>query len=153
MEIYYCDKWSTVKKKPWNRLEESAAMIRHNNRQDYTAILCEGGMPRHLVNVTDQWVSVSFLDEQLRAYLHYDFIVKEDKLFLKTAMYWEYEGATDTETKRMIVGYHENGRIAMEQSDFVKGEREERETQDDVSRNWDTYPAFGEYLHLCREER
>ena len=51
----------------------------------------------------------------------------------------------------MILGYQENGHIAMEQKDSKTGEVEERETKDDVSRNWDTFPEFGQYLYLCKE--
>ncbi|WP_019537616.1 hypothetical protein [Paenibacillus ginsengihumi] len=154
MEIYYCDKWSNIKKKPWNIIDEKTARFNHEGRQEYTAVLSDGGQPKYLVNVTDKWVSVSFLDDLLRKYLHYDFLVKGDnRLFLKTVMYWEYEGDTETELKSMIFGYQENGYIAMEQRDAKTGEVEERETEDDVSRNWDSFPEFGQYLHLCREER
>ena len=67
-----------------------------------------------------------FLDDFLRKYLHYDFIVKEDnRLFLRTIMYWEYDG--DTQLKSMILGYQENGHIAMEQKDSKTGEVEERD--------------------------
>lgn len=93
-----------------------------------------------------------FLDDFLRKYLHYDFIVKEDnRIFLRTIMYWEYDG--DTQLKSMILGYQENGHIAMEQKDSKTGEVEEREIKDDVSRNWDIFPEFGQYLYLCKEER
>lgn len=154
MQIEYCDKWSNIKKKPWNVLDEDTARIYHEKSQSYTAILSEGGQPTYIVNVTDKWVSVSFLDDLLRKYLHYDFIVKEDnKIFLRTIMFWEYEEETENETKSMIFGYQENGHIAMEQRDSKTGETEERETEDDVSRNWDYYPEFGSYLHLCKEER
>lgn len=154
MEICYCDKWSNIKKKPWNIMDENVASINHKNRQPYTAVLSDGGQPRYIVNVTDKWVSISFLDDFLRKYLHYDFIVKEDKkIFLRTIMYWEYEADTDTELKSMIFGYQENGHIAMEQRDSKTGEIEERETEDNVSRNWDVYPEFGEYIYLCKEER
>lgn len=154
MEICYCDKWSNIKKKPWNIINESTASIKHENHQPYTTILRDEEQPKYIVNVTDKWVSVSFLDEFLRKYLHYDFIVKEDKrIFLRTIMYWEYECDTDIELKRMILGYQENGHIAMEQRDCKNGEIEERETEDDVSRNWNLYPRFGEYAYLCKGER
>ena len=91
-----------------------------------------------------------FLDDFLRKYLHYDFIVKEDnRLFLRTIMYWEYDG--DTQLKSMILGYQENGHIAMEQK-ILKLEVEERETKDDVSRNWDTFPEFGN-TYICAKKR
>lgn len=154
MQIEYCDKWSNIKKKPWNVLDEDTARMYHEKRQSYTAILSERGQPTYIVNVTDKWVSVSFLDDLLRKYLHYDFVVKEDnKIFLRTIMFWEYEEETENEIKSMIFGYQENGHIAMEQRDSKTGEIEERETEDDVSRNWDYYPEFGDYLQLCKEER
>lgn len=68
-------------------------------------------------------------------------------------MFWQYEEETENETMSMIFGYQENGHIAMEQRDSKTGEIEERETEDDVSRNWDSYPEFGSYLYLCKEER
>ncbi|WP_102691529.1 hypothetical protein [Rummeliibacillus pycnus] len=152
MEIYYCDKWSNIKKKPWNIIDENTAKTLHENSHPYTAVLSDGEQPKYLVNVTDKWVSVSFLDDFGRKYLNYDFIVKEDnRIFLRTIMYWEYEG--DTQLKSMIFGYQENGHIAMEQRDSKTGEVEERETKDDVTRNWDIFPEFGQYLYLCKEER
>ncbi|WP_242220236.1 hypothetical protein [Bacillus cereus group sp. BfR-BA-01380] len=152
MGIYYCDEWSNIKRKPWNIIDEKTASTLHENCQSYTAVLSDGGQPKYLVNITDKWVSVSFLDDFLREYLNYDFVVKDDnRIFLRTIMYWEYEG--DTELKSMIFGYQENGHIAMEQRDSKTGEIEERETKDDVSRNWDCFPEFGQYLYLCKEER
>ncbi|HDR7670607.1 hypothetical protein [Bacillus wiedmannii] len=152
MEIYYCDKWFNIKKKPWNIIDENVAKTLHEKRHSYTAVLNDGEQPKYLVNVTDKWVSVSFLDDFLRKYLHYDFIVKEDnRIFLRTVMYWEYDG--DTQLKSMILGYQENGHIAMEQKDSKTGEVEEREIKDGVSRNWDVFPEFGQYLYLCKEER
>ena len=41
-----------------------------------------------------------------------------------------------------------SGCIAMEKRDFKTGSVEEQETEDDVSRDWDSYPEFGDYLHL-----
>lgn len=54
MEIYYCDKWSNIKKKPWNIIDENAAKILHGNRHSYTAVLNDGEQPKYLVNVTDK---------------------------------------------------------------------------------------------------
>lgn len=154
MEICYCDKWSNVKKKPWNIIDENLASINHKNRQPYTVVLSDEGKSKYVVNITNKWVSVSFLDDFLRKYLQYDFIVKEnEKIFLRTIIYWEYADDTDTELKSMIFGYQENGHINMEQRNSMTGEIEERETVDDVTRNWDVYPQFGEYIHLCKEER
>ncbi len=92
MKIYYCDEWSDIKKKPWNIFDEHTACLHHQKRKPYTAILTEGEKPEYMVNVTKKWVSVSFYDELARKYLNYDFeVVSGDKLFLRTAMHWEYD--------------------------------------------------------------
>ncbi|AZK45322.1 hypothetical protein [Paenibacillus lentus] len=154
MQIYYCDEWSDNKKKPWNILDEHTAYLHHQEKQPYTAILAEDEKPEYIVNVTKEWVSVGFYDELIRKYLNYDFeVMSGGKLFLRTAMYWEYDDETDKELNSLILGFQEDGYIAMEKRDFKTGSVEEREAKDTLEKNWDIYPEFGQYLHLCREER
>ncbi|WCN39721.1 hypothetical protein [Aneurinibacillus uraniidurans] len=154
MQIYYCDEWSDIKKKPWNIFDEPTAYLHHQKNQPYTAVLTENEKPKYIVNVTKEWVSVGFYDELTRKYLNYDFeVVSDGKLFLRTAMYWEYDDETDKEVSSLILGFREDGYIAMEKRDFNTGSVEERETSDTLEKNWDSFPGFGQYLHLCREER
>ncbi|HEY2495008.1 MAG TPA: hypothetical protein VGI33_19125 [Paenibacillus sp.] len=154
MQIYYCDEWSDIKKKPWNIFDEPTASLHHQKKQQYTAVLTEGEKPKYIVNVTKEWVSVGFYDELTRKYLNYDFeIMSGGKLFLRTAMYWEYDEETDNELNSLIIGFREDGYIAMEKRDFKTGSVEEREAKDTLEKNWDVFPDFGQYLHLCREER
>ncbi|EPY05638.1 hypothetical protein PAALTS15_18958 [Paenibacillus alvei TS-15] len=154
MQIYYCDEWSDIKKKPWNIFDEHTACQHHQKKQPYTAILAEDEKPEYIVNVTKEWVSVGFYDELTRKYLNYDFeVMSGGKLFLRTAMYWEYYDETDKELNSLIIGFREDGYIAMEKRDFKTGSVEEREAKDTLDKNWDIFPEFGQYLHLCREER
>lgn len=154
MEILYCDKWSNIKKKPWKIISEGTANLCHTKHQPYTAILSEGSKPKFIVDVSDKSVSVNFLDNLIRKHLQYDFeVTKGDKLFLKTAIYWEYEGDTDSETSCMIFGFQENGYTAMEKRNLKTGEVEERETYGRVEGNLEDYPQFGQYTYLCKEER
>lgn len=154
MDILYCDKWSNIKKKPWTVIDEDTAKLRHTKHQPYTAILSEGSKPRFIVDVSDKSVSVNFLDNLIRKHLQYDFeVTKSGRLFLKTTIYWEYEGDTDSETLRMIFGFQENGYTAMEKRNLKTGEVEERETHGSVEGNWEDYPQFGQYMYLCKEER
>ncbi|MBG9795713.1 hypothetical protein ABD76_25925 [Paenibacillus dendritiformis] len=154
MKIYYCDEWSDIKKKPWNIFDEHTACLHHQKKQPYTAILAEDEKPEYIVNVTKEWVSVGFYDELTRKYLNYDFeVMRDGKLFLRTAMYWEYDEETDKELSSLIIGFREDGYIAMEKRDFKTGSVEEREAKDTLDKNWDVFPEFGQYLHLCREER
>ncbi|SHL52335.1 hypothetical protein SAMN02745136_05071 [Anaerocolumna jejuensis DSM 15929] len=153
MKIYYCDEWSDIKKKPWNIFDEQTACLHHQKKQPYTAILTEDEKPEYMVNVTKKWVSVSFYDERTRKYLNYDFeVVSDGKLFLRTAMHWEYD-ETGKELNSLIIGYREDGYLAMEKRDFTTGFVEKREAMDSIEKNWDVYPEFGEYLFLCRKER
>lgn len=154
MNIAYCDKWSNVKKKPWKMIDENMAKLLHAKRQPYAAVLSENEQPRFVIDIANNSVSVNFFDNLIRKYLQYDFQeIEKGKLFLKTAIYWEYEDDTDSKISGMIFGYQENGNIVMEIRNLKTGESEERETHDSVERNWEDYPTFGQYLYLCKEER
>ncbi|WP_040949822.1 hypothetical protein [Gorillibacterium massiliense] len=154
MHVYYCDEWSDIKKKPWNILDERTASLCHEKKQQYTAVLTEDEKPKYIINVTQDWVSVGFYDDRTRKYLNYDFKVMSDaKLFLRTAMHWEYEGQTDKKASSLIIGFREDGHIAMEKRDLNTGSVEEREAKDTLEKNWDRFPEFGQYHHLCQEER
>ncbi|SUX76933.1 Uncharacterised protein [Priestia megaterium] len=154
MEIYYCDEWSDIKKKPWNILDDRTAYTNHQKHEPYTAVLMEDEKPKYTINVTNEWVSVGFYDDLIRKYLNYDFeVMSEGKIFLRTAIYWEYDDETDTEVSSLILGFREDGYIAMEKRDLKNGSVEERETNDTLEGNWDAFPEFGQYIHLCKEER
>ncbi|KQU63331.1 hypothetical protein ASG66_02650 [Bacillus sp. Leaf406] len=153
MRIYYCDEWSDIKKKPWNILDDRIAYTNHQMHEPYTAVLVEGEKPKYIVNVTNEWVSVGFYDDLFRKYLNYDFeVMGEGKIFLRTAMYWEYD-EDDTEVSRLILGFQEDGNIAMQKRELKTGLVEERETSATLERNWEAFPGFGQYDHLCKEER
>ena len=51
------------------------------------------------------------------------------------------------------MNFRENGYTVMEKMDVNKGLVEEREVHDHLENNWDVFPDFGHYIHLCREER
>lgn len=154
MKVYYCDEWSDIQKRPWNILDDHAAYVCHQKNEPYTAVLTENEKTKYIVNVTNEWVSVSFYDDFTRKYLNYDFEVLNDgKIFLRTAIYWEYDDETDNEISSLILGFREDGYIAMEKRDFKTGFVEERESSDTLERNWDVFPEFGQYTNLCREER
>lgn len=154
MEILYCEKWWIIEKKPLKPMSEESARLRHQKRQSYTAILSKNGQPRFIINIADKWVSIAFLDDLYRKYLQYDFKeIKSDKIFLNTVIYWEYEDNSDSEISTMMLRYQESGDILMEKRNLKTGEVEERETHDNVERNWEDYPLFGQYMFICKEER
>ncbi|KWX88145.1 hypothetical protein AMQ83_08660 [Paenibacillus riograndensis] len=152
--VTYCDEWSGIKKKAWHVFDEEKAYLHHQQHQPYTAVLTDEGQPKYIINITSKWVSVSFYDHFVRKYLNYDFeVVEEAKLFLRTAIHWNYEHDTDKKLSTMIFGFKETGYIAMEKRDFNTGEVLERESQGSVDNNWTVFPEFGDYLYLCKEER
>lgn len=154
MQIHYCDEWSDIKKKPWNLFDEHTAYLHHQQKRPYTAIVTENEKLEYVVYVTKEWVCVGFYDELTRKYLSYDFEIKSgDKLFLKAAMYREYDGKANKEINSMIIAFHEDGNMVMEKRDYLTGSVEEREAKGSLKENWDVFPEFGQYLHLCREER
>ena len=154
MEMYYCDEWSDIKKKPWNILDEHTAYTYHQKHKPYTVVLREDEKHKYIINITNEWVSVGFYDELIRKYLNYDFeVMSEGKLFLRTAMYWEYDDKTNTEVSSLILNFREDGYIAMEKRDLKNGSVEEREANNTLEKNWDVFPEFGQYLYLCKEER
>jgi hypothetical protein len=69
-----------------------------------------------------------------------------------TALYWEYD-EDDTEVSSLILGFREDGYIAMEKRELKTGLVEERKTIDTLERNRVAFPEFGHYDHLCKEER
>lgn len=154
MKIYYCDEWSDIRKKPWNMIDECKAYLCHQNNEPYTALLIEGERIKYVINITKDWVSVGFYDELVRKYLNYDFeVINDNRIFLRTAMYWEYNDTNEKEKTSMIFNFHENGYTVMEKVDVNRGLIEERENHDALENKWDVFPDFGHYIHLCREER
>ncbi|AAT60140.1 hypothetical protein VSK70_04460 [Bacillus sp. WOD8 KX774193] len=154
MKIYYCDEWSDIRKKPWNMIDECKAYLCHQNNEPYTAVLTEGERIKYVINVTKDWISVGFYDELVRKYLNYDFeVINDNRIFLRTAMYWEYNDTNEKEKTSMIFNFQENGYTVMEKVDVNRGLVEERENHDDLENKWDVFPDFGHYIHLCREER
>ncbi|EEK78350.1 hypothetical protein bcere0009_26780 [Bacillus cereus R309803] len=117
-------------------------------------MLTEGERIKYVINVTKDWVSVGFYDDLVRKYLNYDFeVINDNRIFLRTAMYREYNDTNEKENTRLILNFCENGYTVMEKMDVNKRLVEEREVHDYVENNWDVFPDFGHYIHLCREER
>lgn len=158
MKIIYCEpqeaEFALYRKKLPDPMPEAEARRRHRTRQFYEAVLIEGGHPEHVVSVYDDHVLVDFFDLQRRCYLEYQFReCKPGRLFLTHATYREFTNETDDPSSMKSLVFEENGDIYMIDEDFVAGTAVESETNYDPAANWDDYPEFGNYAHLCREER
>jgi len=154
MDISYCTKWWLARKRPVKIMRESVARRRHENRQPYVALLGSAHEPRFVVDLAGEWVSIDFLDGNLRKYLSYNFIeLRPGRLFLKSAYVWQYEGESDTKCSSKNFNFKEDGRMVVAERDSQTGEIAEFESITSVDENWEEYPAFGEYASLCVEER
>jgi len=154
MNISYCDRWSNVSKEPFNIFDADKARQNHLKKELYTAIIVDNGKVINTVEITNKYITVAFMNENINPYLFYNFNVKENgDIFLTAAYYYSYDEKSNKKTKFMAFSYKENGYIVMEMNDFIKNEREERDLYDDVTPNWDKFPEFGKYDHLIRKER
>jgi hypothetical protein len=119
-----------------------------------TWVLDYGDSPEYVVDIAGAWVSVSFMDERVRQYLCYNFKeTQPGRLFLKSAYHWEYDGDSQSPAVNKIFAFEEDGRTVIVERILATGESREFEIAASVAENWDVYPAFGEYLPFCREER
>lgn len=154
MELVYCDKWSKIKKEPWNIIDSEKARECHNSKIPYSVLIRESGRITHVVEVVEKFISVDFMTDFLKPYLSYTFDIKDNnKLFLKSAYFTEYDNNTKESLTKLFFRFTENGYTAMEKVNIRTGESEERESQGSVDSNWDVFPNFGEYKYLLREER
>lgn len=154
MEITYCDEWFLSEKRPLNLLDEKTAKLRHDKREAYAAVLSEQGQPQYVVKLVSKWVGVIFLDDLIRPYMRYNFKeIEKGKIFLTSVVCWEYKDESDEESKSIELYFKENGETIMSEWDRETGDIIERVGNFSTDPNWDVYPEFGDYLHLCREER
>jgi len=154
MDITYCEKWWFSKKKPLKKMNSENAKRRHESRKPYVAVLGYSNKPLFIIDVSDEWVSIIFMDEYLRQYLRYDFReTQSGKLFLKTATYWLYEDDSDAEIFSKIFSFNESGHIIVEERNLKSNEVKAFEDTLNVDNNWEDYPFFGNYESLCKKER
>ena len=154
MKIRYCEKWSLFYKEMHKDISKEDVRKRHFERKSYTAVIIENDAEKYIVNVAGVWVSVYFLDENKRNYLYYSFKeVEKNKLFLIESSYWEYEGGSDKVLSTMHFTFLQDGSTMMSEKNEITGEIVEKEGNFSVQGNWDTYPEFGTYNSICREQR
>ena len=154
MELVYCDKWSITNKKPWNIIDSEKAQECHNSKISYSVLIKESGRITHVIEVGDKFVSVDFMTDFLKPYLCYTFDVKDNnKLFLISAYFTEYDNKTKDPLIKIFFKFTENGYTVMERVNIQTGESEERESQGGVDSLWNIFPNFGKYEHLLGKDR
>lgn len=151
-ELFYCEKWLFAEKRPLKSLDPRRAKQRHDARKPYAAVVGMP-MPTHIVSLAGSWVTVSFLDSLGRQELTYDFNERRpSELFLTMAVSREFVGDEVEAAIAKIFAFEEDGSILIEER-IAQREARQLRASSDASPNWDVYPAFGEYAHLCNRER
>lgn len=153
-EHRYAEQWLVLDRKPLNRLTSEEAERRHVSRECYAALIGDPDRPSHVVLLVGPWVTVSFLDSDLREYLLYSFKeVRPGQLFLKQAIHREFVDQSGEVSIATIFAFSEKGTMVAERQDMKTDKVETRKAKADPKPNWERYPEFGAYESLLREER
>jgi hypothetical protein len=153
-ENRYAEQWLVLDRKPLNMLTLEDAKRRHASRESCAALIGDPDKPSHVVSLVGPWVTVSFLDADLREYLLYSFKeVRPGRLFLKQAIHRQFSPDSGEVSTATIFAFSEKGSLIMERQNMKTNRSETRKAKADPTPNWDRYPEFGAYDSLLREER
>lgn len=157
-------KFSRKKRKDEQLLLE-AAKYAHDNQLLYFVTISDDENPSCYLEINKAFYRVNFFDEYNRIYMAYTFLGKDDvaewrknydnRLFLETIMFWEFEGNTENMIKITDHIFKPNGTFVMVERDLINNEQITSEAEDkiDVTANWEDYPEFGKYDSITRIER
>ena len=122
---------------------------------NYTLLVVEqDSSPKCFVEINNDYVGIGFLDASLREYLSYTFVeIEPGRLFLNEATLREFEHGSDKVKSGTTYHFKQNGSVIVENEDFLTNTRSVKETQADVSGNWEAYPQFGQYQSIVRVDR
>ncbi|MGI9385487.1 MAG: hypothetical protein ACR2PO_20235 [Methyloligellaceae bacterium] len=160
-QIHYCKSWFSAKKRPLQVWDEAKARQAHEDRKNYTVLIGELERPTHVVLISNKFVAVDFMDDNLREALSYHFKEYEPgRLFLSMAVYREFYGESDNVTGGTAYTFKRDGAVIIRRETFTPHHLdvdehliEEAERVVDVAGNYDRYPAFGAYDRVCIAER
>lgn len=155
-KFYYCKNWSIGYKEPIDLWGEKKALKKHEAGEPYTVLIDSESTPSCFINImrNSGWVSVSFLDEHLREYLLYNFqMLDVETLFLSMAVYREFNDDTDLVINGTRYHFKEDGHTIIIEDNIPSKTSERSETYSDVDKNYEQFPAFGQYDSLNRKER
>lgn len=152
--VHYCKSWFAAKQRPTEIWDETRARSAHEQRKPYTILIGDLDRPTHVIEINNAFVGVEFLDDKLREALSYQFREYEPgKLFLNMATYREFDGDADRVRIGTTYVFDRSGTVKIRRETFEPHGIEEAEGTLDVTGNFDSYPEFGQYAHLCVRER
>lgn len=144
------------KRKSWEDILEEASRAAHENRQIYFVTIYKNEKPYCFLEINNDFIGVSFLDDKSREYLSYSFKeIEPNKLFLSKAIYWEFDEQTDKETTSTTYQFTQDGDLRIIKMDMTTNESEIKEAENkiDVLGNYEEYPVFGDYKAIINKER
>ncbi len=152
--FFYCKSWFWAKKKPTGLLSEEQAKLLHDNKETYTILVNDIYKPFAVIEVSNDFISVNFLDDLLRNKLSYQFEeVELRKVFLSMATYREYDGEQDGVCLGTSYVFAKGGDLIIRKQIFNPSSLEESQSTIDVSGNYESYPDFGNYNDILNIER
>jgi hypothetical protein len=152
--IAFGKSWFRAKSQLTETWDEPKARAAHNQRQPYVAVVSDVKGVRYFVEAHNDYIGVGLFDHAMREYLSYQFQELEPwRLFLTMATHRTFGGETEAVTAGTTYFFKPNGAITIDTEDFGSGQRSIKETQADVSGNWEMYPTFGNYQSLARAGR
>jgi hypothetical protein len=155
MRITYCERWLHATHRPFRILSDQAAKRRYDRRLSLTAVIGDPAMPASVLEIAPPLVTVGFLDHSLREVLAYTFEeVEPGRLFLKTALWRDFEAQSDEPAHGVLTRFTQDGSIEVEKHDLRAGTVAKSTSEGhSTAANWEAVPAFGSYSSICRKER
>lgn len=133
---------------------EEQARKAHKERRQYTVLVNDAERPYAVIEVSGDFVGVTFFDDLLRESLSYQFQETEPgKLFLSMATYREFPSDTNNASSGTSYIFKQNGDVSIRKQSISSKSIEESKSTADVSGNYEQYPEFGQYEGLLRTER
>lgn len=154
MDVKYFEAWHRYLRQPVEPLTETQAKARADAGDGYVAVIGQAEHPECFIEVRGGFYGVSFLDSLNREYLMYSFEeIEPGKLFLKEAIFREYDGESPKPARASAYRFERNGSVSIETGANPFRQVVTRESETDVSGNWELKPSFGEYAGIIRKER
>jgi hypothetical protein len=153
-KVAYYEGWFRHAKKAVGPLRTDEARRLDSAGEPYAVVIGDQDQPECFIEVSSGIFGVSFLDALKREHLMYTFEDSGDgRVFLKEAVYREFDADSDTLATATIYRFSPDGRVQVEKGEKPFRKAVMSEGQVDVSRNWELRPVFGDYSRIIRRER
>lgn len=160
MNVTYCELWSNESRSATDVMTAEAARARDAAGESYCVVLGDVKSPDAVIEVVPEndYINVSFIDEEGRTHMAYGFEKFDDKtFFMDDVTLWSYpEGARDeSEASRVeSLEYRPDGygKYTVDDDSSETVQVSER-TEVPLRQNWEPAPQFGEWASIARKDR